>query len=73
MPFPPQQRSQHPLRLLPIAWRQRLEAGHMAGGAHHILAHAETRHKSVIAATLRIISEAEPLGRLRGAVARRIL
>jgi hypothetical protein len=43
------------------------------GGAHHTLYQDETRHNSAMAATLCIIPETEPLGRLRGTVVRRIL
>jgi len=41
--------------------------------AHDILDHAETRRNPAMDATLRLILEAEPLGRLRSTVARRIL
>jgi hypothetical protein len=61
-----------PLRQAPLARRQRLEVGHIAGGAHHTLEHAETRHNTM-AAELRLIVKAEPLGRLHDAVARRML
>jgi hypothetical protein len=60
MPLPPQQPPQHPLRRLPLVWRQRLEAGHMAGEAHNTLAHAETRRNLAMATTLRIIVKAAP-------------
>jgi hypothetical protein len=61
MPLPPQQPPQHPLCLLPLAWRQRPEADPMAGVAHDTLDHAETRRNPAMAATLRLILEAEPL------------
>jgi hypothetical protein len=56
-------RARPPALAPPLAWRQRLEAGPMAGEAHDTLDHTETRRNPAMVATLRLILEAEsPVG-----------